>query len=91
MKRGSREDGDIKRETMQNFWAGAYAGREGVLKQEFPVRREAPSHGAQRRAKETQKAGQSRDSEGRKQTKLHFTAMVCDSDQTVGSGSRKKP
>ena len=36
LKWGRREDWDIKREKMENFWAGACARREGVLKRELP-------------------------------------------------------
>lgn len=66
-------------------------GREGVLKQEFPMHRKLSHSGAERGHRIPESRGQSRDSKGIKQTKLHFSDMVCDSDQSVSSGNRKKP
>lgn len=71
------------------------AGRQGVVKQEeFWCTGTLPQRGAQKGAVESQKAGQSRDLEVRKQRKLHFSAyeqlVDCGSNQTADSGNQEK-
>ena len=70
LKWGRKEDGDIKREKLENFWIGGCAPREegGPETGGVPGHNEAPFQGAQGRATESQKTGQNRDLEGRKQT-----------------------
>ena len=65
------------------------------MKQEgFPCTGKFPDSWVQVRAVESQKIGQSRDLEGRKQRKLNFLAhknlMDCGHEQTVGLGSQEK-
>ena len=67
-------------------------GREGVLKQEeIPFTGKFPCKRAQGGAAESWKTGQSRDLEGRKQRKLHFSAhkqlTYCGPDQMAGLGN----
>jgi len=63
-----------KGKRQENFLMGAYALREGVMKQEeFPCTGKLP-YRAQRGAVESQKTGQSTGLEGTKQRKLHFSA-----------------
>ena len=71
------------------------AGRQRVMKpEEFWCTVTLPQRGAQRGAVESQKSGQSRDLEVRKQRKLHFSAyeqlVDCDSDQMADSGTQEK-
>ena len=65
------------------------------MKQEgFPCTGKYLDRWARVRAVESQKIGQSRDLEGRKQRKLPFSAhknlMDCSFEQTVGSGNQEK-
>ena len=67
-------------------------GKDGVLKpEEFPCTGKLPQSWVQRGAVESWKTRQSRDLEGRKQRKLHFSAckelMDCGPDETAGLGN----
>ena len=60
---------------MENFWAGAYAPREGALKKEFVFTGKLPHSRAQRGAAKWWEIRHNRDLEGSKQRKLHFSAL----------------